>query len=386
MDSNVVLLDSYFHPVLYVENYVSFTWCEKYLEAGVFEMKLPETKENIEGLDSSSYIFNKDSKTLMIITSYKLSHSKGIGEITVSGETLECVLKRRLIYTRMAFDEGSKATLFTIIERLLLENCINVNNSVLPSSSRQYRTIPNFVDYDLTSNLSAAKYNEIMDPNNRIVVTIEAGENLYDVIAKYCKQYEVGMRVIRRYSSDQNETWDDMQYWVFELYDGYDRRRGNEEGNPAIVYSDEFDNLLSFGYTKDMKPLPSDGFVSDKYQNATVTVMSTQYDGPYGLDRYEIKKDYDIDESRYPSKSGYQTRLRTMLDDDLDAIKYEDQLVADIESDFSYKPGVDYFVGDIVDVYTKNGIASDCRIDALYYGFDKQKGYKVYPKFTLIVR
>ena len=151
---------------------------------------------------------------------------------------------------------------------------------------------------------------------------------------------------------------DNEQYkMIFELSQGADRSMMQEE-NPHIVFSDSYNNLLSFTYFTDTSVKRNFAYVLGKGEGEkrkrTIYFEGTE---PSSLNRYEVYVDAkDIsdeeqvdNETRPLSDAEYSELLKEKGKQSLVPTKTKSESQIAVQStQFQY--GVDYFVGDFVTV------------------------------------
>ena len=141
---------------------------------------------------------------------------------------------------------------------------------------------------------------------------------------------------------------------VFELSQGIDRSI-LQEVNPHIIFSDRYNNLLSFTYFTDTSVKKNYAYVLGKGEGEKR--KRTTYFEPSSLDRYEVyvdAKDISDEEqvdnkTKLLSEKEYAELLKEKGKQNLVPIKTKSESQIAVQStQFQY--GVDYFVGDFVTV------------------------------------
>lgn len=376
-----MILGQDFESVAILDAFESFIWTDRYYEAGDCEVYAPASLNLIKNLVENNYLWRKDSEHLMIINAVQLDTDIEMGvHLTVTGESLEALLKRRIVYPTTI--EGN---LQDGIQKLLDENVIN------PSNSK--RRIDNFIFVPST--------------DKRITeLTIEGlryeGENLYDSIVELCMLFNIGFKIIL------NEDYE----FEFHLYMGKDLSYEQEE-NPWVVFSPKFDNLMSSNYYSSKNDYKNAAFVlgaelpeegeregdtepPDITNNGENRYYEFEYDDASGLDRREIFVDAsNIEDSE-------EVEIRVIVDyDENDRPVYEDRIVDKTISDEDYVPflkeeaeldlsetqtttafegvidaiqqyvyGEDFTIGDIVQVINEFDMESRSRISEIIWCHD----------------
>lgn len=249
-----IIMNTSFVRIGEVDDYISFIWTTRYYEAGDFELCVVATSETIGLMQKWNYIVRDDDENIGIIERLSISHEDDVGNVlTVSGRFLSSILGRRIIAQQTTVSGKISACINTLIN----QNIIN------PSISA--RQISNFIlgSYDISQTMQA-QY---------------TGDNLLETITDICKTYGLGFKV----------TLNADHQFVFQLYQGVDHTY-DQNTNPYVVFSDEYDNLLSSEYEESCEELTTAVLVAGEGEG---TSRKTQWitNGATGLDRCELYKD-----------------------------------------------------------------------------------------------
>lgn len=171
---DLVILDTNLRAFRVLDIYNSAIWTDRYYSEGDFEITAQINPEILDYIKLDYYLQNRESSHLMIIEKMLLASDAESGNIiTVSGRSLESILRRRIIWGQKTVN----GNLQNGIEDLLNDSI------VLPQYSN--RKVDNFIfSQSADSKITA--------------LTIDAqylGDNLYDVIQKICEDKKIGFRV-----------------------------------------------------------------------------------------------------------------------------------------------------------------------------------------------
>ena len=205
---NLYILDEDFEIIdSPIDNFNSLIWNRDYYEAGDFQLVCDVIY--MDALRRGGYIYNNGADEVGIIESLEyMRDESGVERITVRGRFLTAKLSNHVI--------NANLTLTGTAEYVIRELARRFNRS-LPIVMRDYK--------GLGENIQAqASY-----------------ENLYDVIARLCRAYNISCKL-------QYDFVPDKIY--FDVWEGLDRSDVQSENNPA-VFSDKFDNLLTSRYCSD---------------------------------------------------------------------------------------------------------------------------------------
>lgn len=383
------VLDSRYEIKAVIDTFSDFLWTERYCGYGEFEITIPVNKELANVCKVDDYVSIRESEVIMVIDTIGLHTDIENGDtMTISGRSLETILDRHIILDEAIGVINDDGTSLNISIQEAIRTILN-NNIINPAHSK--RRIPNFsfkesADKRITSlTMSAFK---------------SRGENIYEKISEICKSNNLGFRV--------NAV--DSGGFEFELYFGTDRTY-NQESVPVVVFSDSYENLPSSDYLNTVQDYKNVAYVEWDYEFEVSRINFTRDDNNViightieterltgsdltevdiesssGLHRREI---YVKGASRYdlgsygvysydvPLPSDVPTKeagLKQALDDGKEALsEYKTTIYFDGETNpyrqFVY--GVDYFVGDIVQLENKYGMTGTCRITEIINSRDE---------------
>lgn len=377
-----MILNKDYEAIAVLDAFESFIWTDRYYEAGDCEVYAPATLELIRDLVEDNYLWRKESEHLMIVNSITIDTSAENGVyLTVTGESLEAILKRRVIYPTTI-----SGNLQNGIHDLLDQNIINPSNS--------NRKISNLVFIESTdTRITSLSISEIQ----------YSGENLYDSIVELCVAYDLGFKITLNEETKSIE---------FRLYMGEDRSY-EQEANPWVVFSQNYENLTSTNYYSSKNEYKNAAYIlgselpepgereGDKpapsvQNNGTNRYYELEYSNASGLDRREIYIDAsNIDDSyevtiREPSGTDgnghttYEERTveKTMTDSeyipmlseegDLELSETQTTTAFEgvIDATQQYVYGKDFYIGDIVQIMNEFEMTSHSRISEIIWCHD----------------
>ena len=351
-----MLLDKEYNLVEMIDIFDSFIWTDRFLGYGDFEIFMPAGLGFQTEIQQDYYITTKDSERYMIVEKIELDTEPEIGtHLTVSGRSLEAILVRRIIWGQVLL----RGNLQDGIEKLLNENAIKPSDParIIPKLSFKRST-----DERITS------------------LTVEAqfiGDNLYDAIYILCEYGSLGFRVLPVGNGG----------FEFELYLGEDRSYA-QDSLPSVVFSPAYENLLSSNYIETKMSFRNAALVGGEGEGAAqVRVEALSVSGIQGLDRREIY----VDASGLSSKTEdgdlspavYRQQLSTKGLEELSKTYGIAAFEGEIDATRQFVYGVDFFIGDIVQVVNEYGFDSQSRIVELIVTHDSG-GISFIPTFESI--
>lgn len=362
----LLVLDESFEPFAIIDTYNSLIWTDRYNECGDFELFTAMSMDLLNVIKQDYYIRRPDSDHVMIIEKIEIDTDVEDGNtITITGRSLESLLDRRIVWNETSlsgsFQDG--------IEKLLNENVI--------SPSNESRKIPNFKmwkseDQAITNLTIEAQYK---------------GDNLYDILQTLCTERNIGFKVVL---SDTNEL-------VFSLYSGTDRSY-DQTDNPYVIFSPNYDNLISSNYIESKSSFKNVTLVSaedsdnrPEEEGAEAPLVETAVGNVSGLARRETFTNYgsisrtvtEDDQEKTLSDSEITAMLRQKgketLAENASILSFE----GEAETSTMFKYGEDFTIGDIVQVEDHYGHESRARVIELVLS-DATDGFSVYPTFSAI--
>lgn len=350
----VLVLYSDLSVLAIVDSFESLIWNDRYFEPGDFELYKRVTLENLELLQKDRFLYMRDSDRLMIVESRKIDFDAERGNsLVVAGRSAESILDRRIIWNQTTltgnFQDG--------IQQLLNENAIS------PTDTN--RTIPNLI-FEASTDVAITE------------LTIDAQfirTNLLTAIQNLCTEQGIGFKITL--SSDETKL-------VFKLYAGADRSY-NQLANPYVVFSPRFDNVISSDYSESSKTMKNVTLVTGEGEES-VKKMTTVGSGT-GLSRREMTTD----------ASGISQTVNDILIPDAEYLLqlaqkgYEELAENVMNQTFSgkmdttkmFKIGVDFNLGDIVQISSDYGIDQMARITEILRN-ETTSGLTVYPTFKML--
>lgn len=342
---DVYVLDSSYQVVSLIDDYKSLIWTKRYFEFGDCELYIKASLDALGVLKKGWFLTRNDDDMICRITSVELDTDAEDGNyLIVKGYDCRRILAQRIIWNQTNF----RGTVENYIRKLVTDNII--------SPSVDARKITNF------KLGTASGFTDTIDEQ----ATYDA---LDEKVIDLCKTYGYGSRV----------TLDDDGNFVFTLYQGVDRSYG-QETNDYVVFSPDFDNIVSSKYLTDSTDIRNVALIAGEGEG--VERKRVTYGTASGLDRYELY----VDARDVSSKTGddatvnYNEALKARGIENLSRYGITIWFEGEVEPNYSYKYKQDYQLGDIVQVANEYGIEASARITEVIESFD-QDGYTVVPTF-----
>lgn len=332
-----------------VDSYKSAIWTTRYNQPGDFELYLPALVKNITLLQKGYIVIRLDDTTKGgIIDSIKISTDEEIGDyLTITGKSLSGLLSRRIMWYQTTYSGNAEK----LLRVMITEHCID------PYESN--RQLPNVllgeeVGLTETINLQAQ------------------GESIEDLVVNVCKSLNLGYKV----DFDMEN-----RKFVFNVYKGVDRSF-NQNVNSFVVFSPDFDNLLTSEYSNSVSTFKNVALVGGEGEGAERT-MTTVNNSIIGMERFETFVDAKSQSSNGGelSDSAYLSLLYQQGMNKLSELNITKAVSSQIASDVTFKLNQDYFLGDIVQVKNEYGMSMTPRVTEIIECQD-ENGYSCIPTFT----
>lgn len=343
-----------------IDDYVSVIWRPAYYDIGDFEIYLNATDKAIDLLRAGRYVVRSSDisvkngvaiyKKVMVIKKLKLTTDVESGDfLAVTGREVKFLLHQRIVWGRYIISDSVEYAL----RRLIGANAIN---PVEPT-----RTIPNM------------QHDEPKGYPEQIELQI-SNKQLDEAVIEICKTYGYGWDI---YIKGGKLTVD--------IYKGVDRSY-NQSERPYVVFSETFENLYGTEYV----------YESEDYANMTLVggegeggdrIYSYVNNDVSGLERYEIFTDArDISQNLDSEDEAISYEDYLLLLDERGRENLADKVIAEGFSgevvNFTFKYGIDFFIGDIVTVINKYGIQKNVRVLSAIES-DDDTGTKLIPQFSM---
>lgn len=342
-----------------VDVFDSLIWTERWQKEGDFELNVNSTPQNKKLFSSGKMLALNESKRIMVAETFEDSiSSEGEKSLKITGRSIE-----KCLYDRVARGAMTSTT---------VESKWNLNGT--PGAIM--RKI--FHDICVTGTLSSADvipfiYEGTLLPASTIsesttVIDIPLDPmTVGDALVQIGTQYDLGFRMLRN---------DDLSQIYFDVYSGSDRTTG-QTSLPAVIFSPDLGNL------QDTKALVSDAV----YKNCAYVFS------PVG---FKVVWLDGID----PSTTGFDKRILIVMAEDITDPATADAAMiqrgqaelaknrqisafdGEITQYSDYRYGVDYQLGDLIELRNTDGSTNKMRVTEQIFVSDKE-GDRNYPTLSV---
>lgn len=393
---DIYVLDRVYNQIGIIDDFASFIWAKRYTQFGDCELYISATRENVQLLQRGHFILRSDDNDMICrIRSIELETNEETGDfLIVKGEDCRAILNQRIVWKQTNF----KGSAGDFIARLIDQNLINPTND---AGHNGLRKIHNF------TRRAWSGFNDNID----IQTTFDP---VGDKVVEVCQMFDYGSKV----------TWENDQF-VFDLYRGTNRSYG-QTVNPYVVFSPDFENLISTRYSIDSTGYYSIALVGGAGEGANRHRVTTHIGDYVGIDRYELFVDandtsnelsyedlavlypngtiasesgkvyYSVNGEKIATLDSASNPTQAVLENDAyyellvergkERLAETGTLVSfdgEVEPNNSFVYGKDYFLGDIVTVMNDYGVSADARITEVVESFN-ESGHSIIPTFEYI--
>lgn len=338
----------------------SVIWHSVYYGVGDFQIYI-RLSDALHLIADAKYITRPDNDEVGVIESILIADDIESGKmITISGRFAKSLLDRRIIYRLSG--TSNKAT-------ILQGNVETAVRTLVAAHAITTRSL-GILEIGAVAGISKT----IVDENGNAAQKQVSFENLLDYTEAVLKEYGIASTV----KLNKNK----LRYTVYE---GADRSADNTDGNQPIVFSKEYDNLLSSEYKhdstleKNVALIGGEGEGIDRFC-VLLGSQSGLHRKEVFVDASSIKKTYkdENDVEQTYSDSEYSAMLKAHANQAMSEMKVSEDFNGAIDiTNGNWKYGIDVFLGDIVTVQDNDiGVFKNVRLGEVTE-YQDQDGYTV---------
>jgi hypothetical protein len=358
------ILDSLLRRQTIVDNFESLIWTERFNSAGDFELVMQSSVENKRLFKTGTWLALSDSFRCMKVETVEDDvDEEGTRILKVSGPSIEFpILDGRVAYS-------AKDDLTTVPKWTITDQPADIARTVFTNIC-----VTGTLDADdiipfITGGTSPIPASTIPEPPDAITVEIKP-DTVYNVIKSICEPYDLGFRLVRQY---------DTSHLIFEVYAGSDRT-SQQNTNPVVIFSPEFENLTS---TNKLETIAGEKNIAYVYSNLGFEEVVAPGVDPSiaGFERkvlVVVMDDFDAGTSAAVVTSRSQARGLQELANTRAFLGFDGE-VSEI-SQYTY--GVDYQLGDLVEMQDDHGTVSIVRVTEQIFASDSE-GERSYPTLSI---
>jgi hypothetical protein len=303
-------------------------------------------------MSSSNYV-------MMVETVEDSVNSEGKKMLKVQGRSLEAILLDRVAKNSLA--DLTTSPTWTITDQPA-DVARKIFHDICVTGILDTQDIIPFINEGTF--LAASTITEPVDP---VTVDLEP-MTVYDAIAQLCGVWNLGFRMLREY--DQSKLW-------FDIYSGSNRTTSQSTLTP-VVFAPGLDNLQN---TKELTTIENAKNVAYVFSPAGFEMVYPEDVDPdvEGLERRVLVVNANDITSDNPDVSA---ALIQRGKEELSKQRIYQAFDGEISQNSSYKYGVHYNLGDLVEIRNEDGVTNSMRVAEQIFVSDRE-GERAYPTLTL---
>ena len=216
-----------------IDDAKSIIWHDVYYGVGDFEVYAPCTPESVSLLIVGNYVTRYGDDNIGIIEKVNITYSAQDGRMIIaSGRFAKSLLDRRIIYTLSGHSVSPtilRGNVEDAARKLVEQNAINCD----------FDTSRNIQELGLGIDAGIAK--TIVDASGAAADKQVTHDNLLEYTDSLLEEYGIGAKCVLN----------DALKLAYTVYIGADRSADNSDGNEPVIFSQDFDNLISTTYSYD---------------------------------------------------------------------------------------------------------------------------------------
>lgn len=326
-----------------IDTATSVIWHSVFFGVGDFEIYVAAKPEIVALLLTGQYVTRPDNKEVGIIEKIEIqTDEEGARMILASGRFAKSILDRRLIY-KLNGSTNTPTILRGNIETAV--RAVVANNAIT-------------CEFDNKRNIDILALGEIAniplritDANGKAAQKQVSYENLLEYTDALLAEYGIGATCILKDGK-----------FRYIMAQGKDRSKDNADGNAPIVFSEEFDNLISSNYAHDTTNAKNAALIGGEGEGVQryYAILETSVAGlqrrEIWVDASSISRTYkdDSDTEQTYTDEEYKTMLEAKGKQDIAPLVDTETFDGVIDAtNGNYIYGRDFALGDIVTVQDK---------------------------------
>lgn len=354
------ILDGFLRRTQVVDKFESLIWTERWHSIGDFELDLKSTLENRSRfLVGTQVAINNSYRVMKVETVEDNTDADGKSTLKVKGRSIESILEDRVAKENMFNLELNPKWVITDtpgnVARTMFDHIVRPPQALDPKDAIPFLQPGSIFDPGT-----------IPEPTTPIQWE-QQPDSLYKAIQDVCKTYDLGFRLVRNFDTSQ---------LYFDVYSGDDRTTRQTVLNP-VVFAVGLDNIQN---TTEFASIQKAKNVAYVFSNLGSQIVYGENVDPdvEGFDRQILVVKTNIDPA-HPDVNGAHIQAGTEA-----LLKNRSIALFDgeVNQRTQYTYGVDYELGDLVEMRNKDGVISYKRVTEQIFVADRN-GERAYPTLAL---
>lgn len=361
------ILDDQLRRVAVIDWFESLIWAEKITTYGDLELQIVSTNDTRRLLVEGTRVMVNESHRIMTIENVENSaDSEGRLMLKATGRSLESVLLDRVAKNTLSNLTTEPKWILNETARdgalkIFLETCVTSTldpGDIIPEMS---------VTPGPTTIFAPFLADTVPYPPDTLVIEFEP-TSVYDVIKQLCDTYRMGFRLVLNPETNKLH---------FNVFTGRDLT-SQQAVYPPVIFSPHLDNLQGITSLKSIQNVKNVAYVFSK--NGYKIVYADGVDSSIsGLKRkvMHVKVDSDL-----AAGTALDALLEQKGREELSKHRALAGFDGEIPQYEAYKYGVDYQLGDTVEMRTEDGYVNYMRVSEQIFVSDSE-GDRSYPTLTV---
>lgn len=324
-----------------IDDAKSIIWHDVYYGVGDFEVYAPCTPESVSLLIVGNYVTRYGDDNIGIIEKVNITYSAQDGRMIIaSGRFAKSLLDRRIIYTLSGHSVSPtilRGNVEDAVRKLVEQNAINCD----------FDTSRNIQELGLGIDAGIAK--TIVDASGTAADKQVTHDNLLEYTDSLLEEYGIGAKCVLN----------DALKLAYTVYIGADRSADNSDGNEPVIFSQDFDNLISTTYSYDESLLKNTALIGGEGEGEA-RFHAIVKSSASGAARREVFVDASSNSRTYKDENGdeqtltdaeYNAQLETVGLQAISGLAITETFDGEVDlmsGSFRYRD--DFSLGDIVTI------------------------------------
>ena len=358
------LLDTLYRKAHLFDRFESLIWTERFSSFGDFKLIIESTPTTRSLFKPGALLGLSESYRMMIAESVEdKTDDDGRRVLEVQGPSAEAFMKHRAAARGVSLIDTTLISNWTITKPPA-----DLVREIVKSSISSY-ALDGFDNISFLRDTSErfSPQENVLEPPDPITVKVLPAP-LYDVVKEICDSWQMGFRFVKPHAGAA---------LYFEVYCGNNRTSGQSSRTP-VIFSPELDNLQNITSLRTIENAKNIAYV---FSPAGFEIVRPESVDPYsfGFERRVLTVSADDVEAGTPNASQI---LRQRGFEALAQAKAINAFDGEINQNSRYIYGVDYSVGDLVEIRNIDGVANQMRVTEQIFVSDRE-GDRSYPTLEL---
>ena len=324
-----------------IDDAKSIIWHDVYYGVGDFEVYAPCTPESVSLLIVGNYVTRYGDDNIGIIEKVNITYSAQDGRMIIaSGRFAKSLLDRRIIYTLSGYSVSPtilRGNVEDAARKLVTQNAINCT----------FDSGRNIAELVLGTDAGISK--TIVDDSGAAADKQVTHDNLLEYTDSLLEEYGIGAKCVLN----------DALKLAYTVYAGADRSADNSDGNEPVIFSQDFDNLISTTYSYDESLLKNTAIIGGEGEGEA-RFHAIVKSSASGAARREVFVDASSNSRTYKDENGdeqtltdaeYNAQLETVGLQAISGLAITETFDGEVDlmsGSFRYRD--DFSLGDIVTI------------------------------------